>query len=686
VAKAAARERWSKADFNKGEEEAYGRASRALWGLARSDEEEAATRQVSHLAGMRAVEEEWEHEWELSVARVTASQVTPGGPVRNPQPQQQQQVQQQRSSPQQGQDRPAQWRAQPQAPLRQQGQLQGQQVQPQASQQQASNWAQRAVAAVALPQMVVGWDFKRIGHNGKVERDPTGLEPIKRALPWDERAILFERATGTPQIDQVVAASAVAQVNIALSKVAPPHVRTEAFKISGQTRFTSAARAGASAAMLLHFKKEIIEAARQADKAIINVVANETWAELKILVPYAQYRHQSGLADLRGRIEAENEGVVVPPFSMRWMRAKRHIEQHYQAGTLPQNAVSVVFKVCSKVVGNRLLTEMWVAGVKFRALPFIADRADTLCSRCCWWGHSEFRCHQGGAPVCVICSGQHRTEGHRCEVATCGKQGKICPHTAVKCPNCGGIHPAQDARCKAKGAAIQITRGGRVATPRPETREELECSPAPPPTLTVRPGPQGSDEARNSGSSGPLNWVPGVSLAAPPRGMDRGGNRGYDGDCGRGIKWRRPTRSRLMAIPRENRKLLALQHNCARGGQVLEAVLETAVRMEADLVLIQETREAKEKDSTRSHPSFAFIRGEEQVPAKCWIAVNRASRCRVTELKELARECWNHVQVVEVVPPGGEAIIVTNVYDQHEGSEANRPAQRAAWTEIARHG
>jgi hypothetical protein len=73
------------------------------------------------------------------------------------------------------------------------------------------------------------------------------------------------------------------------------------------------------------------------------------------------------------------------------------------------------------------------------------------------------------------------------------------------------------------------------------------------------------------------------------------------------------------------------------------------------------------------------------MPAKCWIAVNRASRCRVTELKELARECGNHIQVVEVVPPGGEPIIITNVYDQYEGSETNRPAQRAAWGEITRH-
>jgi len=107
---------------------------------------------------------------------------------------------------------------------------------------------------------------------------------------------------------------------------------------------------------------------------------------------------------------------------------------------------------------------------------------------------------------------------------------------------------------------------------------------------------------------------------------------------------------------------------------VLEAVLETAVRRGADLVLIQEPRGAKEKDSTRSHPSFNFIRGEESALAKCWMAVNRASKCQVTELKTLAAGTANHVQVVEVTPPRGEAIIIANIYDRHEGSENNRPA------------
>jgi len=59
-----------------------------------------------------------------------------------------------------------------------------------------------------------------------------------------------------------------------------------------------------------------------------------------------------------------------------------------------------------------------------------------------------------------------------------------------------------------------------------------------------------------------------------------GGNGNWNG-----TKWHRPTRSHLMA-GLQAPKLVALPHNCARGGQVLEAVLETAVEKGADLVLI----------------------------------------------------------------------------------------------------
>ena len=54
----------------------------------------------------------------------------------------------------------------------------------------------------------------------------------------------------------------------------------------------------------------------------------------------------------------------------------------------------------------------------------------------------------------------------------------------------------------------------------------------------------------------------------------------------------------------------------------MEALLESAVKRGADLVLIQEPRGEKEKDGTRSHPSFTFITGDGA--NKCWIAVNKA--------------------------------------------------------------
>jgi len=119
---------------------------------------------------------------------------------------------------------------------------------------------------------------------------------------------------------------------------------------------------------------------------------DERWVELKILVPYDRYRHPNGHAELREQIEAETPGVMVPPLSMKWMRAVSTIERHYQAGQLPKNAALVIFKVPGKVAAQKLLVEMWVAGNKFHALPYIPDKADTLCGACGWWGHSEFQC------------------------------------------------------------------------------------------------------------------------------------------------------------------------------------------------------------------------------------------------------------------------------------------------------
>jgi len=285
--------------------------------------------------------------------------------------------------------------------------------------------------------------------------------------------IVFERMADAPQISPTMTSAVVAYVNITLSKVAPLHVRTTLGKISHRGRPSSMAREGVSAAMLLRFKRQIIEAARKVDRGIINVIANESWVELKILVPYDRYRHPEGLSDLCEQIEAENEGVMIPPFSIKWMRAKKVIKHHYQHGKLPHGVASVVFKVPNKAAEQKLLAEMWVAGNRFRAQPFIPNRADTLCGRCSSWGHSEFRCPKM-AVVCGICSVGHRMKSHKYEVVTCGAIGRVCPHTKMKCPNCGRAHPAEDARCQVKVTAVAIARGARQSAERMEDPNEME--------------------------------------------------------------------------------------------------------------------------------------------------------------------------------------------------------------------
>jgi len=177
AAKAEVRKRWEAERFNAEEEEVYGRAMRPISSLADDShdlEEMAAGKRIAHMAGIRALESWWEEEWAYAL---TISL----------QPWHQQQQQQ----------------------------------------QQQSNWAQQAAAAAALPQS----DYKRVGRNGKPEWEPSGLEPIKGSIPRDERGIVFQWVVDVSQINPAVAASAAAFANIALSKVASAHVRTEAFRI-----------------------------------------------------------------------------------------------------------------------------------------------------------------------------------------------------------------------------------------------------------------------------------------------------------------------------------------------------------------------------------------------------------------------------------------------------------------------
>jgi len=116
------------------------------------------------------------------------------------------------------------------------------------------------------------------------------------------------------------------------------------------------------------------------------------------------------------------------------------------------------------------------------------------------------------------------------------------------------------------------------------------------------------------------------------------------------------------------------------GKQVVETLLEIAVQMEVDIVLIQEPTTGK--GSTARHDGFRWIKGEQQTQAKCWTAINKAAGCKVTEIRGPTDECVNCIQVLEVTREGREKVVLVNVYDQRPQVGQKRLAQQADWEAI----
>jgi hypothetical protein len=69
------------------------------------------------------------------------------------------------------------------------------------------------------------------------------------------------------------------------------------------------------------FKDIVVMVARKIDQGIIDVEANETWERVKMHgIRFDQYlaKRSGGLEKLRQKIQAENEGVIIP-FAIRWV-------------------------------------------------------------------------------------------------------------------------------------------------------------------------------------------------------------------------------------------------------------------------------------------------------------------------------------------------------------------------------
>ena len=113
---------------------------------------------------------------------------------------------------------------------------------------------------------------------------------------------------------------------------------------------------------------------------------------------------------------------------------------------------------------------------QYKVDAFKEERPDTLCLQCGVWGHVTPHC-EAKDPKCAICMKEHATRDHWYSVEGCQVgRGHMCPHTMVKCANCGGPHRARADACMAKKIAQHASRVWRSPPPTTEGKEEgFQC-------------------------------------------------------------------------------------------------------------------------------------------------------------------------------------------------------------------
>ena len=120
----------------------------------------------------------------------------------------------------------------------------------------------------------------------------------------------------------------------------------------------------------------------------------------------------------------------------------------------------------------------------------------------------------------------------------------------------------------------------------------------------------------------------------------------------------------------------------------MECVLETGVRMGADIVFIQEPTIGK--DSTMSHPAYILVKSTDKHgrrdKGRTWTAIRKNTKWQLEQRGDLeTTESLGDVQVWDATGPSGRKVRLVNVYSQDtslNGSTIGRPAHRARWLDI----
>src|SRR2546421_167307 len=160
------------------------------------------------------------------------------------------------------------------------------------------------------------------------------------------------------------------------------------------------------------------------------------WSKVVIHgVPIRPFSMDEGLSLLKDEIEIFNPGLKLlknPIWisSQENRQANRHASILIAVENAKQAELAIEKRLC--IAGN------WLIAEKCKE-----NRSQIQCQNCQKYNHSTRNCL--AQSICQICAKQHKTSQHRCNI--CEVYGQICPHSILKCSNCGEDHKANDNTC-----------------------------------------------------------------------------------------------------------------------------------------------------------------------------------------------------------------------------------------------
>jgi hypothetical protein len=89
---------------------------------------------------------------------------------------------------------------------------------------------------------------------------------------------------------------------------------------------------------------------------------------------------------------------------------------------------------------------------------FLEEMPDSLCEKCCRWGHIEPNCKN--ELRCLGCGGGLRIAEHDYRTPGCDITGFVCiRHGEKRCPNCKGPHQGNSCDCAVRREALDRVHG-----------------------------------------------------------------------------------------------------------------------------------------------------------------------------------------------------------------------------------